>query len=140
MRNRKQHEEQLPPPLEELEHEDHDLTVASWLNFIRSHAAKLHRVPEERKDKEPRPTAAIPGTPEKQEVLAERRRLGQWLYHPRDAKFGDIDASALTIGEEGNTDDLAHERDARDANDEDEHARDFWSARPSAYGLVSAAG
>jgi hypothetical protein len=31
------------------------------------------------------PTAALPGTPEKVEVLAQRARLRQSLWHPADA-------------------------------------------------------
>ena len=31
-----------------------------------------------------RPTGAMPGTPEKLDVLAERLRLGLPLWHPRD--------------------------------------------------------
>jgi hypothetical protein len=33
----------------------------------------------------PVPTRALPGTPEKVAVLEERARLGQALWHPRDA-------------------------------------------------------
>lgn len=33
----------------------------------------------------PEPTAALPGTPEKVAVLGRRARLGQALWHPRDA-------------------------------------------------------
>jgi hypothetical protein len=33
----------------------------------------------------PAPTRALPGTPEKVAVLRERARLGQSLWHPRDA-------------------------------------------------------
>lgn len=33
----------------------------------------------------PFPTDALPGTPEKIAVLAERARLGQELWHPEDA-------------------------------------------------------
>jgi hypothetical protein len=32
-----------------------------------------------------RPTAALPGTPEKVAVLIERARLGLSLWHPQDA-------------------------------------------------------
>jgi hypothetical protein len=31
------------------------------------------------------PTSALPGTPEKIAILAERARLGQCLWHPSDA-------------------------------------------------------
>lgn len=33
----------------------------------------------------PTPTAALPGSPEKVEVLAQRARLRQSLWHPQDA-------------------------------------------------------
>jgi hypothetical protein len=33
----------------------------------------------------PRPTGALPGTPEKVAILAERARLGLSLWHPMDA-------------------------------------------------------
>lgn len=35
-----------------------------------------------------RPTQALPGSPEKVEVLAERARLGLSLWHPQDAHLG----------------------------------------------------
>lgn len=36
----------------------------------------------------PRPTAALPGTPEKVAVLESRAAAGQRLHHPRDARRG----------------------------------------------------
>ncbi len=33
------------------------------------------------------PTTAVPGTPEKMEVLAERARMRQRLWHPCDARY-----------------------------------------------------
>lgn len=41
------------------------------------------------------PTAALPGTPEKIAVLAERARMKQNLWHPDDAQVGD-DAPAIS--------------------------------------------
>lgn len=35
----------------------------------------------------PRPTTALPGTPEKVEVMRKRNENGEFLYHPRDAKW-----------------------------------------------------
>jgi len=35
------------------------------------------------------PTDVLPGTPQKIEVLRERYQLGQELFHPLDATFGD---------------------------------------------------
>ena len=35
----------------------------------------------------PRPTAALPGTPEKVAILAERACLGLSLWHPHDASL-----------------------------------------------------
>lgn len=35
----------------------------------------------------PEPTHALPGTPEKVDVLMERARLGQQLWHPDDARL-----------------------------------------------------
>ena len=37
--------------------------------------------------KMPQPTGALPGTRDKIEILAERARLGQSLFHPADAHF-----------------------------------------------------
>ena len=43
------------------------------------------------------PTTAAPGTPEKMEVLAERARMRQRLWHPCDARYpGDPEALAAT--------------------------------------------
>jgi hypothetical protein len=38
----------------------------------------------------PEPTAALPGTPEKVEVLAARAEAGELLHHPDDAKRSDL--------------------------------------------------
>ena len=35
----------------------------------------------------PRPTQAMPGSPEKVAILEQRARLGQSLWHPDDARF-----------------------------------------------------
>src|SRR5215472_13964871 len=42
----------------------------------------------------PEPTTALPGTAEKVEILAQRARLRQALWHPRDASL-DTEASQL---------------------------------------------
>jgi hypothetical protein len=42
-----------------------------------------------------RPTAAMPGTEEKLEVLAERLRLGLPLWHPQDRLSFDDGSNAL---------------------------------------------
>jgi hypothetical protein len=44
----------------------------------------------------PRPTAALPGTPEKVAVLIERARLRQDLWHPADAPM-DVESSCLGV-------------------------------------------
>ncbi len=56
--------------------------------------ALAYRDRMERKDRSrgepplpPRPTEQLPGTPGKVEVLAERFRKGQSLWHPQDAHF-----------------------------------------------------
>ena len=43
------------------------------------------------------PTEALPGTEEKVTVLAERAKLGQELWHPRDASRGTPDKPALQV-------------------------------------------
>ena len=46
----------------------------------------------------PEPTTALPGTPEKAAVLAERARLKLALWHPLDAKHeGDVGALAAVL-------------------------------------------
>jgi len=45
----------------------------------------------------PEPTDALPGTPEKIEVLEERARRGQALWHPLDAR---LDGSHIAAREE----------------------------------------
>jgi hypothetical protein len=47
---------------------------------------------------DPTPTTALPGTPEKVEVLIRRARLGYHLFHPLDAGMpGEADEVATTI-------------------------------------------
>ena len=43
-----------------------------------------------------RPTAAVPGTPEKVAVLEERARLGLSLWHPHDAPM-DVESRQLGV-------------------------------------------
>jgi hypothetical protein len=47
-------------------------------------------------DLPPRPTDALPGTPEKVAILAERARLGVALWHPLDAPM-DIESRQLGV-------------------------------------------
>ena len=42
------------------------------------------------------PTTAAPGTPEKMEIMAERARMRQRLWHPFDAEFAG-DPKPLTV-------------------------------------------
>lgn len=42
------------------------------------------------------PTDALPGTPEKVEVMVERARLGQQIFHPDDAEL-DVDHHPLRL-------------------------------------------
>jgi hypothetical protein len=44
----------------------------------------------------PEPTDAPPGSPEKVAVLAQRARLGQALWHPRDAPM-DVESRKLGV-------------------------------------------
>jgi hypothetical protein len=43
----------------------------------------------------PQPTMALPGTKAKMDVLAERLRLGQELWHQQDATWDDLPADYL---------------------------------------------
>jgi hypothetical protein len=47
----------------------------------------------------PRPTTALPGTPEKVAVLEERRILGLSLWHPLDATWDWVDTEEKTGSE-----------------------------------------
>ncbi len=44
------------------------------------------------------PTAALPGSPEKIAVLAERARMKQNLWHPEDAQVGAVVAEISKAG------------------------------------------
>jgi hypothetical protein len=62
-------------------YEDHSIRE----NYV-STCARGHGLSDEAK-KLPKPTTALPGTPEKLLVLEERARLGQALWHPDDAQW-----------------------------------------------------
>ena len=63
-------------------------------------AVCLSRSREERQLRlDAEPTDALPGSPEKVEVLCRRARLGLRLWHPRDAKDNDDAATFRRLSE-----------------------------------------